>query len=62
VVFVGDGRITAKELNHVLADLGIPMHKREIKKMIRELDKDGNGTIGKQTKLNYLHFNRQVMR
>lgn len=41
----GDGRITAKELNQVLKDLGICLNKKEIKKMIRDLDKDGNGTI-----------------
>lgn len=41
----GDGRITAKELNHVLKELGIKMTRNEIKKMIGELDKDGNGTI-----------------
>ena len=47
----GDGRITAKELNHVLKELGIKMSKKDIKKMIKELDNDGNGTIeysGKQ--------------
>lgn len=41
----GDGRITAKELNHVLKELGIKMSKKDIKKMIKELDNDGNGTI-----------------
>lgn len=41
----GDGRITAKELNHVLKELGIKMSKSDIKKMISELDRDGNGTI-----------------
>jgi Ca2+-binding EF-hand superfamily protein len=41
----GNGRITAKELNHVLKELGINMKKKEIKKMIKELDRDGNGTI-----------------
>lgn len=35
----GDGRITAKELNHVLKELGIKMTRNEIKKMIGELDK-----------------------
>ena len=41
----GDGKITAKELNHVLKELGIKMNKNDIKKMIKELDNDGNGTI-----------------
>lgn len=35
----GDGRITAKELNHVLRGLGIKMSSNEVKKMINELDK-----------------------
>jgi len=41
----GDGRITAKELNYVLKELGIKMKKKDIEKMINELDKDKNGTI-----------------
>lgn len=41
----GDGKITAKELKNVLKELGIKMDKNDIKKMIKELDKDGNGTI-----------------
>lgn len=41
----GDGRITAKELKNVLKELGIKMSKQDIKKMIKELDNDGNGTI-----------------
>lgn len=41
----GDGRITDKELKLVLKELGIKMSKSDIKKMIKELDKDGNGTI-----------------
>lgn len=41
----GDGKITAKELKNVLKELGIKMDKNDVKKMIKELDKDGNGTI-----------------
>jgi calmodulin len=41
----GDGRITDKELNYVLKELGIKMNKKDIEKMINELDKDKNGTI-----------------
>jgi calmodulin len=41
----GDGRITAKELNYALKELGIKMKKKDIEKMINELDKDKNGTI-----------------
>ena len=41
----GDGQITAKELNHVLNELGIKMNKKEIKRMIKELDYDNSGTI-----------------
>lgn len=41
----GDGRITAKELTSVLSELGLKTSKSDIKKMIKELDKDNNGTI-----------------
>jgi hypothetical protein len=41
----GDGRITAKELMSVLTELGLKTSKSDIKKMIKELDKDNNGTI-----------------
>ena len=41
----GDGRITAQELGQVLKELGIVLKSDDIKLMIAELDKDGNGTI-----------------
>jgi Ca2+-binding EF-hand superfamily protein len=41
----GDGRITHSELARVLKKLEINLPKKEVKKMIHALDKDGNGTI-----------------
>ncbi len=41
----GDGKITHSELQRVLKKLEISISKQEVKKMINELDKDGNGTI-----------------
>lgn len=41
----GDGKITSSELQRVLKKLEINMTKQEVKKMILDLDKDGNGTI-----------------
>jgi Ca2+-binding EF-hand superfamily protein len=41
----GDGKITHSELQRVLKKLEINITKQEVKKMIHELDKDGNGTI-----------------
>lgn len=58
----GDGKITAKELKNVLKELGIKIDKNDVKKMIKELDKDGNGTIEYsgnfffKQKLNYINF------
>ena len=41
----GDGRITDKELSQVLKELGIIISEEDIRLMIAELDKDGNGTL-----------------
>jgi Ca2+-binding EF-hand superfamily protein len=41
----GSGTIDAKELKVAMRALGFEPKKEEIKKMISDIDKDGNGTI-----------------
>jgi Ca2+-binding EF-hand superfamily protein len=42
---MGSGTIDAKELKVAMRALGFEPKKEEIKKMISDIDKDGNGTI-----------------
>lgn len=41
----GSGTISADELKHVMRSLGEDLTDAEINEMIREADKDNNGTI-----------------
>lgn len=41
----GSGTISAEELKHVMKSLGEDLTDAEIDEMIREADKDNNGTI-----------------
>uniref|UniRef100_A0A915DZN0 EF-hand domain-containing protein n=1 Tax=Ditylenchus dipsaci TaxID=166011 RepID=A0A915DZN0_9BILA len=41
----GDGKVTAKELNIVMKNLGQTPTEEELVEMIKEIDEDGNGTI-----------------
>ena len=43
----GDGTISEQELSSVLENLGQKPTEEEIKDMMREVDVDGNGEIGK---------------
>jgi hypothetical protein len=54
----GDGRITDKELSQVLKELGIIISEEDIRLMIAELDKDGNGTL--YTYLFLVYFNKST--
>lgn len=46
----GDGLITARELKHVMANLGEVLSEDEVDAMIKEADIDGDGSI------NYAEF------
>ena len=41
----GDGSISAKDLRHIMTNLGEKLTDEEVDEMIREADIDGNGQI-----------------
>jgi len=55
----GSGTISSEEIAHVMASFGETLSDEELKIMMEEVDKDGNGTI--DCKFRYLGMRDECM-